>query len=263
MRDCVSNAFFTKLGPIAFFGLLLAACQGDDGSTRSSSGAGKYDGEMVLAISWQPAFCENARRKRECRSQTATRYDATHFALHGLWPQSRSNIYCGVSAEQERLDKSGKWSRLDIARLPQDLWDRLRITMPGTQSGLHRHEWVKHGTCYSADAETYYEDSLALMDAINASSVQALFAGAIGTRLTNAQVRNGFDAAFGKGVGDRVRLSCRRDGNRQLIVEMTLGLKGVIEASVANPPDIAALALAALPTDPGCPGGTIDPAGFQ
>lgn len=214
---------------------------------------------MVLAMSWQPAFCENARRKRECRTQTAERYDATHFALHGLWPQPGSNVYCGVSAEQEQLDKSGKWRRLEIARLPQDLWDRLRRTMPGTQSSLHRHEWVKHGTCYSRDAETYYAHSLALMDAVNASSLRDLFASSIGTRLSNRQIRSAFDTAFGDGAGDRVRVACRRDGNRQLIVELTLGLKG----RVTNAPDMAMLIQNAPKTDPGCPGGIIDRAGFQ
>jgi len=56
-----------------------------------------------------------------------------------------------------------------------------------------------------------------------------------------------------------VRIACRRDGNRQLIVEMTLGLKGAI----AKNPDIGTLALAAQKTDPGCPGGIVDRAGLQ
>jgi len=49
--------------------------------------------EYVLAVSWQPAFCETRPRLPECRSQTADRFDATNFTLHGLWPRPRSRAY--------------------------------------------------------------------------------------------------------------------------------------------------------------------------
>src|SRR3546814_10932851 len=51
---------------------------------------------FVLAVSWQPAFCETRPAKPECVTQDEDRFDASHFALHGLWPQPRGNVYCGV-----------------------------------------------------------------------------------------------------------------------------------------------------------------------
>ena len=51
----------------------------------------------LLAASWQPAFCEQRPDRPECASQTATRYDANHFALHGLWPGPRNNSYCNIN----------------------------------------------------------------------------------------------------------------------------------------------------------------------
>ena len=42
--------------------------------------------EYVLAISWQPSFCQGNQYKKECKSQTEDRFDATNFTLHGLWP---------------------------------------------------------------------------------------------------------------------------------------------------------------------------------
>ena len=42
---------------------------------------------FVLAITWQPAFCEANGRKPECVFQTQTRFDGANFSLHGLWPQ--------------------------------------------------------------------------------------------------------------------------------------------------------------------------------
>ena len=103
------------------------------------------------------------------------------------------------------------------------------------------------------------EKSLSLLDEVNGSAVQALFAGNIGKEVTVGEVRTTFDTAFGSGAGDRVRLSCKRDGSRRLITEITIGL-------VTQPGDnhkLADLMKASAATDPGCPSGIIDPVGFQ
>ena len=63
----------------------------------------------LLAVSWQPAFCEQRPKKPECASQTANRYDATHFSLHGLWPGPRSNSYCNIAKFIVDTDKKGRW----------------------------------------------------------------------------------------------------------------------------------------------------------
>jgi ribonuclease T2 len=132
--------------------------------------------------------------------------------------------------------------------------------MPGTQSFLERHEWIRHGTCYGArDAEAYFRKALSLVDEVNSSAAQALFVANVGQEITVAAVRGTFDAAFGAGAGDRVRLACKRDGSRRLITEITIGL-------VARPEDgntLADLIKASSATDPGCPGGTVDPVGHQ
>ena len=94
----------------------------------------------VLAVSWQPGFCETRWRLPECRSQTSERYDASHFSLHGLWPQPRSKAYCGVNQSEIRKDKDRRWRELSWPRLDQDLWNQLKQVMPGTRSGLHKHE---------------------------------------------------------------------------------------------------------------------------
>ncbi len=215
--------------------------------------------QYVLAISWQPAFCETRPDRPECESQTADRFDAGAFALHGLWPQPRSRDYCGVDAETVRTDEQGDWQDLPAPTLSAALTAALAEAMPGTQSGLERHEWIKHGTCYDGDAEAYFADSLAMLEAINASDVAGLFAGAIGQSLTQAEIRAAFDAEFGPGAGQRVRLSCIEDGNRRLINELTIGLTGDID----GPESLADRLLDARPTDGGCKGGMVDPVGLQ
>ena len=237
---------------------LLTAC------APSNSAEQRY----VLAISWQPAFCETRSKVRECKSQHAGRADARQFSLHGLWPQPVSKAYCGVPEGRVSLDKSGQWRRIEMDRLPPELWNRLKIAMPGTMSGLERHEWIKHGTCLEgATAETYFDASLALLDAINVSPLRDLFAGNVGGELTGRQIRRAFDNAFGDGAGERVRIACKRDGDRRLINELTISLStdlaGGLSTMTGDGIDLAKLIAAAPKTDPGCPGGVVDPVGLQ
>ena len=232
---------------------VLSACNSEE--IRSS----KYQGNMVLALSWQTAFCETRPRLPECRSQTKGRFDADHFSLHGLWPQPGSNIYCDVSQQVINTDKQRRWRKLQGLGLSESLKKRLWKIMPGARSFLHRHEWVKHGTCYSNDPESYFEDSLFVTEAINQSPVRDLFAQNIDRKINAVQIRAAFDKAFGKGAGDRVRVSCKRDGGRVLITEITIGLSGLItpEANVGD------LIRQSPTTKRGCIAGIVDRAGFQ
>lgn len=223
---------------------------------RQSAPATPANASLVLAVSWQPAFCETASGKPECRNQSPDRFDATSFTLHGLWPHDE---YCDVADRDLAADRDGRWSALPEVDLSPALRRRLDTAMPGTLSQLERHEWLKHGTCFPADAETYFTGALALLDQLNASPVRDLFAANIGKRLTQRQVRAAFDEGFGAGAGERVRLACGDDGDRTLVTELTLGLWGTIGAT----PDLAGLLLAARPTNGGCDTGTVDAAGLQ
>jgi ribonuclease T2 len=223
----------------------------------ASPAAAQQRTQYVLAISWQPAFCETAEHRLECRSQTADRFDASHFTLHGLWPQRVD--YCDVSRTDQLADRDGDWSSLPAPELGEATLAKLREMMPGTQSGLERHEWLKHGTCYGEPADAYFADALAMLEAVNASAVRDLFARSVGRQLTQKQVRDAFDIAFGGGAGQRVRLACERDGQRRLITELTIGLTGEITA----PADYRRLTLAARPTDGGCDSGIVDSVGLQ
>jgi ribonuclease T2 len=208
----------------------------------------------VLAASWQPAFCQTNRAKSECRTQTQERFDSAHFALHGLWPQPRDNVYCGVSRAQRTAAEAGRWSNLPPLELSDATRTALDVVMPGTQSDLQRHEWIKHGTCYSDTAEEYFVESLQLMNQLNASPVRVLFADRIGERVTAHELRAAFDQAFGVGAGERVEIAC----SSGLITELRIHLDGAITQTTR----LASLIAAADPVGGGCTGGRIDPAGF-
>ena len=196
--------------------------------------------DVVLALSWTAAFCETAPHKRECKTQKAGRYDVTHFALHGLWPEGQ---YCSQTPYQNVSDS---------------LWKAMKKTMPGTASGLHKHEWKKHGTCYSDTPERYYEDSLRLLNAINKTPVRTLFEANIGQHLSARAIRAAFDRSFGKGAGERVLIHCVRDEARTLIQELRIGLKGDIASA-----NLPVLLKQARHKKQGCKGGIIDAVGHQ
>ena len=212
-------------------------------------------GAFVLALSWQPAFCEIHRRKDECRGQTAERPDASRFSLHGLWPQPRDNSYCGVDARARRLDLEGDWKALPALDLKPATRERLDGLMPGARSGLQQHEWTTHGTCYGTDADTYFSQAMDLAEQVNASRVRVLFQGRRGRHVSATEVRAAFDADFGRGAGDRVRLVCEEG----MVSEIRLSLKGTVsEGSRIGP-----LMQAGPSLSNSCQGGRVDEAGFE
>ena len=233
-------------------GDVVAACDLPDSPPRppeESTSAG-----YVLAASWQPAFCQTHRTKTECRAQTQERFDSAHFALHGLRPQPRDNVYCGVNRVQRAAAETGRWSDLPPPELTDATRADLDLVMPGTQSQLERHEWIKHGTCYGDTAEEYFVESLQLMNQLNASPVRVLFADRIGEIVTAAELRAAFDQAFGAGAGERVEMAC----SGGLITELRIHIDGAITETTR----FAELIAAADPVGGGCPRGRIDSAGF-
>jgi ribonuclease T2 len=235
-------------------GHTVPSCAPGAAGPAPGSGAGVPAADYVLAASWQPAFCERHRTTPECRSQTVDRFDALHLALHGLWPEPREKVYCGVSRAERATDEAGRWNELPPVELSEETRADLAVVMPGTRSALQRHEWLKHGTCYGAGPEEYFAEALQLMAELNQSPVRTLLAARIGARVTADELRAAFDQAFGAGAGERVALSCAGG----LLTELRIHLQGAIDATTR----LADLIAAAAPVGAGCAGGRIDPAGF-
>jgi ribonuclease T2 len=225
----------------------------------SSAPVNPVNQDYLLALSWQPSFCETKPDKLECQSQTAQRFDATNLVLHGLWPQE---VYCNVSPEIKDLDKPKTWSKLPPIALSEETRNALAVKMPGFASDLHLHEWYKHGTCYSDSPEEYYQESIALLDQVNSSSVRDLFARNIGNFLSSNEIRNQFDEAFNDGAGSKVQVQCERDIDENqdtMVVELQINLKGNIQLDTP----IENLLEAGRTVSSGCTLGEIDPAGFN
>lgn len=195
-------------------------------NTHTSKHTNKYDNhntkkyinknifnQTLLALSWHNAFCQTHRYKKECkRSLTSlirSNPNESRFVLHGLWPQPKNNVYCDVDKELVYADKNKRWRDLPCLALDEEVEEELEKVMPGFASDLHKHEWVKHGTCYGTDANRYYADAVSLLKQLNDSEVGKLFKENIGKRVSIAQVKNAFNRAFGMGAGNHVQMQCK------------------------------------------------------
>jgi ribonuclease T2 len=245
-----------RIGNICFWSLAAVALVATSLLSAQAQSPARGKTSTILAVSWQPAFCETKPGKPECKSQTADRYDASHFTLHGLWPMRQN--YCGVSQSDIDADKKGRWTDLPQVNLSLGTKQALDRVMPGTQSALERHEWIKHGTCTNLSQEAYFGEAISLLETLNNSAVTTLFATHVGQVLTQADVQSAFDAAFGAGAGRRVKMQCEQVGNRNLISELTIGLGDGDEKAT-----LASRIQAAGTTRFDCPQGVVDPVGVQ
>lgn len=245
-------------GVVAALTLLLvpaAFAAGEETRGAPASEGAVTRTQYVLAVSWQPGFCETRPERKECASQTAERFDATNFSLHGLWPLRKS--YCGVADEVRAKDRKGNWLDLPKLALADDTAARLLVAMPGVQSGLDRHQWLMSGTCQGGSIDDYFAVQLRMLDELNRSAVGALFRQRIGSELDEATIKQAFDQSFGAGAGDRVRMRCQTVQGRSVITGLTIGLTGdVSKASALGP-----LIQAAGTTEFKCAKGIADGAG--
>lgn len=255
MRKFVKRIFATFRGHLCQVLIAAIAASPALAGEQAASPGGRT--QSILAVSWQPGFCEIRPKRRECEGQTAARYDATHFSLHGLWPMRKT--YCGVAADMRARDRKGDWLDLPHLAVAEETAARLSVVMPGTQSGLDRHQWLRSGTCQGVTAQDYFAVQLRLLDELNASAVRTLFSDRLGAEVTEAEVKQAFDTSFGKGAGDRVRMRCQTAGTRTVITGLTLGLAGDVAATSG----LSALMLAAAATDFKCARGVVDIAGIQ
>jgi ribonuclease T2 len=188
-----------------------------NGGGRAGDGdchtADTYDAQ-VLALSWQPGFCEQVRPNlTECQTQTAERFDATHFALHGLWPNKRGcghdYGYCGTVSEQPSGNDKCDYPALS---LESEVRTALGQIMPSVSAGtcLQRHEYWKHGSCRDADPNAYYRLAIALTSQVNASNLVSDFIQPnIGKTVSRDAFDEAFDQAFGEGAHRHVSTNCR------------------------------------------------------
>jgi ribonuclease T2 len=226
--------------------------------------AGRVD-YYVLALSWQPAFCEFHTDKPECQTQDDTRYDAKSLALHGLWPSVRGDTrheyeFCGVSRDIKEKDRERAWCSLPALSLAEPVRQRLTTLMPGTRSCLERHEWFRHGACSGLSENEYFDKALALTEQLAKTNFQAYIAKNIGKRVNLKSLLNEFEKDYGPGSSRALILQCESKHGVSMLTEVHFYLK---KDALDTPLSGAALVRADEKEKGGCKKQlAIDPAGI-
>ncbi|MDR0279507.1 MAG: ribonuclease I [Paucimonas sp.] len=205
---------------------VAAECGKVDGLVISAAGSqvcrmpDQYDSH-VLAVTWQPGFCEHDRggpAKPECQAMKQGELTVNHFTLHGLWPNRQQ---CGIDygkCQGPALD-------LDAATV-----DYIKPWMPnfgyGTQFG--NHEWKKHGTCQTAMTDDeYFRFAVDLVKSFNDSPAGAYIRDNAGGEVSRAQFYTKLAADFGnEAVKNNVVLVCSGDYLKEVRVALPKDLKG-------------------------------------
>lgn len=182
----------------------------------------------VLALSWQPTFCQFNADRPECRELDEADFAATHLAIHGLWPdtpQSTRLRYCGVDEEVERIDRQNRWCELPEPEISDETRSELARAMPGVRSCLDRHEWIEHGTCARVSTEEYFAITLRLASNVRASQLGKLLAANVSRTLPRRKLIEAFEAAYGPGAGKALTLLCKPLGKESLLIEVRITLE--------------------------------------
>lgn len=231
---------FLAVLPLLLVCLALAAGSRPAAAQTAPAGGGARE---VLSVGWQAGYCAARPKSRGCADFSVDAPAARQFSLLSRFQLRKS--YCGVEAGLKQQARKGKWTELPDLVLASGTKARLMAAMPAARLGLDRQQWLRSGSCVAASPEVYYSRSLDLLDALNASPVRALFTQKAGAAITLAEVRAAFDAAFGAGAGERVRLTCRKTDGGPVVTGLTIGLAG-------DAPTLADRIAAASPTKSRC-----------
>ncbi len=198
----------------------------DDEDQRDACNTPGLEDSYVLALSWQPAFCETHRDKPECRIDDRKSYQARNFTLHGLWPNreacGKKYGFCG-----EVRSRPGDFCDYPMLSLFTAVRADVEAVMPSAAAGscLQRHEWFKHGTCQTGwSMDEYYEVAVDLTRQFNESGIAYFVARNIGATVSEADFINKVDCAHGAGAHKRLELKCKGGD----LVDVYINLPGTI-----------------------------------
>jgi ribonuclease T2 len=154
----------------------------------------------------------------------------------------------------------------EIARRASDLKGRhmpsvdiggdVRATLQSLMSdasSLAPHEWYAHGTCSGVTPDVFFSDAAALAQQAR-ELLDPMFADAEGGRIALSAVRDKFDAEYGAGAGERLRLSCRNvTGEGSVAYELHVSLPAVTQIRAPDGTvSLKDLILNGPPLGPGC-----------
>lgn len=170
-----------------------------------------YADAYVLAMSWQPAFCQTygfEQGKPECHRLNEKSYTATHFALHGLWPNQKA---CGTHYGYCQTNKRRRHCDYAELTFSAAVADELTKLMPSYAAGscLERHEWNRHGSCQLLDLDAYFDLASQLTLQFDQSHFSQLVRKYAGGYVSLTQLKQAIQQDFGQPAVAKFYLGCQ------------------------------------------------------
>lgn len=155
----------------------------------------------VLAITWQPGFCEHTKyngKKPECDAMNSGALQAKTLSLHGLWPNKKE---CGTqygscqgqqfSLSKDTIEKIAPW-------MPNFFYERT----------FGAYEWNKHGKCQSLPPDEYFIKAVSAVRVVNESEVGKIVLGNTGKSFRANDFFDRIKARYGAQVANTITLVC-------------------------------------------------------
>lgn len=111
-----------------------------------------------LALSWSPQYCKTRQASSRDRHQCSGAFGRFGFIVHGLWVEGEGRNdpeYCAPAKP------------LSAATLARNF-----CMTPS--AALLQHEWTKHGTCASSEADPYFDEARRLYSGLVFPNMDAL-----------------------------------------------------------------------------------------
>ncbi len=191
----------------------LSKAQRGGASGGSCNIANKQD-SYLLAITWQPGFCEHVKyngKKPECDAMNGGTLQAKNLNLHGLWPNKKEcgNNYGSCKGEQfslkqETIDKVAPW-------MPNFFYERT----------FGAYEWNKHGKCQSLPPDEYFIKAVSAVRVVNDSEVGKIVLGSVGKSFRLNDFFDRVKTRYGAQVAGSITLVCTQ---RKYLQEIRVSL---------------------------------------
>jgi ribonuclease T2 len=206
------------------------------GSKREMCSTANQQDSYLLAMSWQPGFCEHTPRtsgKPECAAMDKGSLVVSNLTLHGLWPNKKA---CGTSY--------GNCDGKPFA-LKKETVALVAPWMPNFyyENSFGKYEWNKHGTCQSLDPDAYFTKAVAAVKLVNSSAIGEQILKNIGGSFNADKFFATLRSQYGEAAASRVMLVCAGQSYLQEIrVQLPLdfsvdkGLAGLVGATHGRGP---------------------------
>lgn len=204
--------------------------------------ANKQD-SYVLAITWQPGFCEHVKyngKKPECDAMNSGALAARNLSLHGLWPNRKE---CGT--------RYGSCSGETFA-LSKDTIEKIAPWMPNFfyERTFGAYEWNKHGKCQSLSPDAYFIKAVSAVRVVNDSEVGKIVLGNVGKSFRVSEFFDRVKTRYGDKVASSITLVCTQ---RKYLQEIRVSLP--LEFSTDRDlPQMVGNAVPATAREVGCAG---------